>query len=68
MLIGPVGRAQPSPRRFLPPRTSKVNAKITRQLGMREVGIFAIAGVLIGIMVVVLFVCVLPLSGEMVGE
>jgi hypothetical protein len=39
---------------------SKVNATITRQLGMREVVILAIAGVLIGIMVVVLFACVLP--------
>jgi hypothetical protein len=49
-----------SSRRFLPPRTSKLNTTITRQLGMREVGMLAIAGVLIGIMMVVLFVCVLP--------
>jgi hypothetical protein len=48
------------PRRFPPPRTSKVNATITKELGAREVVILAIAGVLIGIMVVVLFVCVLP--------
>jgi hypothetical protein len=47
-------------RRFPPPRTSKVNETITKELGTREVVILAIAGVLIGIMVVVLFVCVLP--------
>jgi hypothetical protein len=33
---------------------------ITRELGIREVAILATGGVLIGIMVVVLFVCVLP--------
>jgi hypothetical protein len=37
-----------------------VNETITKELGTREVVILAIAGVLIGIMVVVLFVCVLP--------